>query len=238
MASTQNLQNTLNWCQPFISNLPMFIQPGMEPAVTCANMVLQTILGPPFAWRWNRNTTSFTAVVGNSDNVKTGLTDFGRIERVYTTIGSTPKNREITKFTDIMAPPTETDVPDALCVANDDDAGNITFRSGPAYDQTYAVTVVYQKKPVLFSSLASFWAPVPDELGYIYNWGFLALAMMFNDDPRYAATNQKFVGCLLAHSEGLTEEQKSLFIDAWMNMGLRGGMAQQRMMAGDAGRKV
>ena len=39
----------------------------LEPALTCANMVMQTILGAPFAWRWNRVVTGFITTEGQQD---------------------------------------------------------------------------------------------------------------------------------------------------------------------------
>jgi hypothetical protein len=39
----------------------------LEPAFTSANIVLQTILGPPFAWYWNRVVTGFVCVAGQQD---------------------------------------------------------------------------------------------------------------------------------------------------------------------------
>lgn len=39
----------------------------LEPAVTSANIVLQTIVGAPFAWRWNRVVTGLVTVVGQQD---------------------------------------------------------------------------------------------------------------------------------------------------------------------------
>jgi hypothetical protein len=43
--------------------------------------------------------------------------------------------------------------------------------------------VQYQKKAALLTSLASLW-PMPAEMSYIYNQGFLALAAVLNDDHR------------------------------------------------------
>jgi len=39
----------------------------LEPALTSANTVMQTILGPPFAWRWNRVVTGFVCTPGQQD---------------------------------------------------------------------------------------------------------------------------------------------------------------------------
>lgn len=39
----------------------------LEPALTSANIVMQTILGAPFSWRWNRVVTGFVCVAGQQD---------------------------------------------------------------------------------------------------------------------------------------------------------------------------
>lgn len=39
----------------------------LEPALTSANTIMQTIMGPPFAWRWNRVATGFITVAGQQD---------------------------------------------------------------------------------------------------------------------------------------------------------------------------
>jgi hypothetical protein len=64
MAATTNIRSTLDWAVPFVRFQPMTIG-GQEPALTAANMTLQIILGPPFSWRWNRNTATFTCVPAN-----------------------------------------------------------------------------------------------------------------------------------------------------------------------------
>lgn len=39
----------------------------LEPALTSANIIMQTILGAPFTWRWNRVVTGFVCVAGQQD---------------------------------------------------------------------------------------------------------------------------------------------------------------------------
>src|SRR5277367_5509362 len=59
MSSTINLAATVNWALPFLSYKPVNQGINNEPAISCANTVLQTILGPPFSWRWNRASLTF-----------------------------------------------------------------------------------------------------------------------------------------------------------------------------------
>lgn len=67
MASTNTLLSSLNFCSPFVQFKPLTIGAGNEPAISAGNIIKQTILGPPFAWRWNRNTFTFTTVAGQQD---------------------------------------------------------------------------------------------------------------------------------------------------------------------------
>ena len=58
---------TIEWAKKFIFLRPLAIGDFLEPAVSSANTILQTILGPPFSWRWNRVATGFICVPGQQD---------------------------------------------------------------------------------------------------------------------------------------------------------------------------
>lgn len=57
--SSITLLNTVEWAKRFVFRRPLALGNFLEPAVTSANLVLQTIIGAPFAWRWNRVLTGF-----------------------------------------------------------------------------------------------------------------------------------------------------------------------------------
>jgi hypothetical protein len=69
MASTST--NTLLGTQVFTERLNFGrranLGNSLEPAITCANMTMQAILGPPFRWRWNRVITGFYTVANQQD---------------------------------------------------------------------------------------------------------------------------------------------------------------------------
>jgi hypothetical protein len=46
----------------------------------------------------------------------------------------------------------------------------------------------------------------------------MALMMLFTGDGRFTWANQKFVGSLLAISEGLGEQEKQIFLDSWLSI--------------------
>lgn len=81
MASTITIQNSLNWVQAYGGFRPLNIGTSNEPALTCANILLQVITGPPFCWNWNRDASiKFLTVVGQQDYAQSAST-FGFIEK-------------------------------------------------------------------------------------------------------------------------------------------------------------
>jgi len=101
--STSNitLGQTSDWARRFLFRRPVNLGNLNEPAVTSANTILQTILGPPFIWRWNRVVTGFITQAGVQDYtlfnwaastaVKVGyvLVDNNGNSQVVTTAGTT-----------------------------------------------------------------------------------------------------------------------------------------------------
>jgi len=79
MAATKTLQNSIDWMRPFLNWANLTIGTNNEPAFTSANQALQTIVGPPFVWPWNRNTASFLTTVGKQD-YNAAISDFGYLE--------------------------------------------------------------------------------------------------------------------------------------------------------------
>lgn len=66
-SSTVKLLNTIEWSKKLNFGRRSAIGNYLEPALTSANTVLQTIVGPPFAWRWNRTVTGFVTAAGQQD---------------------------------------------------------------------------------------------------------------------------------------------------------------------------
>ena len=65
--SSITLLNTLEWAKKLNFNRRASIGSYLEPAITNANLIAQTILGAPFTWRWNRVTTGFVCIAGQQD---------------------------------------------------------------------------------------------------------------------------------------------------------------------------
>lgn len=154
MANKSTIQGTLNWAAAFILNRPPMGVAGtyQEPALTIANLLMSTILGPPFAWQWNRNFNGFSTVQGQTDYT-ISLPDFGWIEKITASqSGMTPPVIEV-QLADSLAVDQVQGQTWKATVINDDNNGNITFRLLPAPDGLYTITLTYQKAPVFLTSL-------------------------------------------------------------------------------------
>lgn len=211
MASTISLQGTLNWAQPFMGFRPGALGTNNEPAITNANLIKQTILSAPFAWRWNRAVKTFTTTAGQQD-YPIAVSDFGYMEKANVTLSGDVKELSIKNC---LALDSKQGRPENIAAQLDDNNGNITFRLMKVPDNTYTVTITYQKKATLFSALTDLWSPIPDEFSFIFQRGFLALYLLFTDDPKFQIENAKFVAALLGASEGLDETQKNIFLTNW-----------------------
>lgn len=95
MATTITLQNSMNYIQAFGGFRPLNIGTTNEPAITAANIVIQTILGAPFIWNWNRSSVSFMTSVGVQD-YSTNVPTFGWIEKASYVLAATITNTALT----------------------------------------------------------------------------------------------------------------------------------------------
>jgi hypothetical protein len=66
-SSSIKLIQTLEWGKKFVFQRQSVIGNYLEPAISSANTILQTILGAPFSWRWNRVITGFICTIGQQD---------------------------------------------------------------------------------------------------------------------------------------------------------------------------
>lgn len=117
----------------------------------------------------------------------------------------------------------------------EDGNGNVTFRVMPSPNGTYPVSVHVQLAAPRITSINQTWAPMPDFMQYIYSWGFLALIWAFADDARFQIANAKFTAGLLARAEGLTEEERSIFLNNWNQTT---GMGPQKVAQGMQARQT
>ena len=214
MATTLTLQNAINFATPILKNQPLMVS-NFEPALSAANIVLGTILGPPFRWRFNRNTLSFPITSASTDYVQS-LPDFGFLETQWLT----DSGGAIHQLTGAIALAKESASarPTLLAAEFDDNAGNITFRVDRVPDQNYTVNGDYQKKAIMMTSPASPWGVVPDEFSYIFNEGFLSLMMLLVNDSRFPIFENYFTSRLLSAQDGLTDQARDIFLGNWMRV--------------------
>jgi hypothetical protein len=118
----------------------------------------------------------------------------------------------------------------------DDNAGNLTFRMNRVPDVTYTVFGDYQRKPPILTGPASPWGPVPDQFAYIYHQGFLALMMVLINDSRFPIFEQYFTARLLGAQDGLSDQERNIFLGDWTRVMQTVARSQGSVNAGIAGR--
>ena len=148
------IQGTLNWASAFILNRPSIGVSGtyQEPALTIANLIMSTVLSPPFAWQWNRAITTFMTVAGTSD-YSVAIPDFGWLEKATRTNNSLNPPIVELQISHLLAAAGRQNPPFKIAILSDDNAGNITFRLLSVPDTVYTITLTYQKAPILATSL-------------------------------------------------------------------------------------
>ncbi len=210
MATNRTLQDVINWASLYVASRPLVGQGGYvgEPATSIANNVLGVILGPPFAWRWNRSNYSFPTVVGTQIYSQTASTVWW-IEQATVSDGTTIWPLQVRL---LINDSLDAGRPEFISIETDDNAGNVTYKVYPIPDKIYTIKITFQKVPTLFTSLTSTWAPIPDEYQYIYNSGFLAWCLESTGDVRFQYEYEKFMRSLVSAADGLTETQKTLFL--------------------------
>ncbi len=211
MPSTITVQATINWSQAFLEQQPLLIN-GMEPALGSANLILQTILGPPFAWPWNRGIITYST--DEQDFMQSGLGNFGFLEGGTVQPSDGGKAFEIA-VKNVLHVDTNKARPQWCSPYIDDGAGNITFRFTPKPDQRYNAVLAFQRRAPILMSLGTTWAPLPDDKHYLAQWGFLAMMSLIGNDARFGEYNQKFVTGLLAAQGGLTDLERNIFLANW-----------------------
>lgn len=232
MASGLSLQSSMNFVAPILKNQPLQVS-NQEPALSAGNMVLGTILGAPFKWRFNRNEFNFPITSANTD-YGVSISDLGFIETQWLVDGGgrvVPLNGAIS-----LPVNGASGRPERIAPQFDDNAGVVTFRVDKKPDQNYTVYCDYQRKSPLMTSAASEWAPVPDEFNYIFNQGFLCIMSLLVNDSRFPIFENYFIARLLSAQDGLTDQERSIFLGNWGNFVQTLARSQGAVNSGVAGR--
>ena len=235
MASTKKLQSTVTWTRPLLKGQPLDIS-NMEPAVTFANMTLGTILAPPFAWPWNRQETTVQLIPGQCDYTVT-LPAFGFLEDQWLQDPSGAVHPLNGALKLPLAPSNMNRQPTRLA-AQMVGAGTIRLRTDARPDKPYTLGLTYQQTAPVLQSLGDTLAPLPDELGYLFEYGFLTLSSLLVSDARFPIYEKYFIGKLLAQQSGLDEQSVNIFMGNWQSLTKTIARTQSSVQLGTAGRNV
>ena len=218
-SSTIQLSRTLGVTQQFIRNSPLtFTSPtNNDPGFSNADWVRQFILGPPFAWRWNRSITNVLCIVGQSD-YKISVPTFGWLEKAVINNPSDGNSSYELEIAIDLVPDNTPNQPTKISAQLDDGGGNITFRLVPAPDFAYNLVLSWQNSSPVFTASTQTWAPIPDYLSYLYNQGMKAVAYEYIADERYVTAMQLFLTNLVSANNGLTESQRAIFLTDRLNI--------------------
>lgn len=234
MPATRNILSSALFSLPFLGYQPVNISNG-EPALTAANLTKQTILGAPFSWPWNRAMFQID-VTPDSQDYNLAIPNYGFIEKAWLLDGQA--NVIEIKIRLSLAAESHVQRPQSVAVQMQEDDGTILFRLNAMPDQAYTMEGFYQVAPILMTSLAASWGPIPDSFSYIYDWGFLSTVAMLTKDSRFPIFAQRFTSHLLGAQSGLTLQQRNIFLGNWLEVMSSAQESQLTTQQGVAARQV
>ncbi len=214
-SSTITLQQTVDWARTFTRLIPIVGVGGFtnEPALTICNRVIQEILAPSFNWKFNRKSApAFDTVNEQQEYTLAGVTDIGWLERC---IAEHKESSAVVKpkieIECVYSLPKTHIIDNPQKIALDRESGPDSFvRLWPVPGTTiWTVQLEYQAKPPRKTSLTSTWAPIPDDLSYVYEQGFLAMALQHADDARAEQEYRKFQLLILRALQSKDTEQRN-----------------------------
>lgn len=179
-----------------------------DPALSIGDWVRQTILSPPFSWRWNRGTTPILTSVGVQDYVQS-IPTFGWLEKATVLSGGVTKELEVAL---VLGEDTTSNLPVKISPQIDDGVGNITFRLLPVPDKIYTLKLTWQKAAPKFTATSGTWDPLPDYLFHIFSTGVLAKAYEYLGDARWPFTMNLFLRQIVSFHGGLSESEVNIFL--------------------------
>ncbi|KKK54562.1 hypothetical protein LCGC14_3083470 [marine sediment metagenome] len=202
MATTKTLQETVDWARTFTKLVPIVGIGGFsnEPALTICNSVIQEILSPPHKWKFNRaELTSFITIDGTQDYAQAATTDMSWLESCViedeANTSTSPDLKPTHEIEAVQDLPKESfkDNPEKVCILKEaTTTTTLRFWKVPS-TVVWRAYVVYQKKAVIKTALTANWSPIPDDLAWVYQQGFLAMAYKMADDTRAETEYRKFL---------------------------------------------
>jgi hypothetical protein len=214
-----SVQKSINFASTFIQYSPMAVGAGLEPAISYANEIQNTISNAPFTWGWNRAENVATSTVAGTQDYVCAITNFSFLEKISLqdptgAVFEVGKIYNTATLGKADATALKRQRPEAACILAVAYGTNFTLRFMGVPDKVYIVTLTYQKLLTPLAALADNWG-IPDQYIDIYNALFVAEAMALVDDGRAAQYRTRGITALISKAEGLTELQKSAFLDAY-----------------------
>ena len=83
--ATYTIANSIEWAKKFAFARGMVLGNGLEPALTSAYLITQTILSPPFEWWWNNEELVFTCNPVPNSATSTAISISGGVVTVTAT---------------------------------------------------------------------------------------------------------------------------------------------------------
>jgi hypothetical protein len=221
---SNTITTSINFSQPYVGYSPLTAGVSNEPAITTANMIINTIFSPPNVWAFNRNENTSTSTVAGTQDYAINISDLNFIERVsLTDTGGKIYEVENVYNSAALSVQATQGRPKSVAVKANNLAGTNAIRFSLVPDAVYVINITYQKLPVEVTSLSNGWSGIPDTYSDIYNNLFLAEAFAQTlDDVNAQKYRVRGMAALIAKVEGLTETQKNLYMQAAM-----GGNIQQ-----------
>ena len=182
MALTITVQDGLTFCKAYIKQQTLFVN-NQQPALGAAQIILNTILGPPFVWRTNRSNFSIPILAAGGTDYTVSVPDLGHIETQWMQDAG-GKIHQLGGAVSLARVGSQKQ-PTKVAPQYDDNLGNITFRFDAVPDQAYTAYFDYQIKAPLVTGTAQSLGTMPDELCHLFFVGVLAWAgMLVNDSDR------------------------------------------------------
>lgn len=209
-----SIQNSMTFVQSLIDNQRLNVN-NMEPGVTMANIVLGTMMGPPFVWRQNRTNLSFAISAAGGTDYTESVPNMGFIETQWLT----DSGGDILELTGMaaLAKVSFSRTPTMIAPQYDDGQGNITFRVNSVPDAAYTAFLDLQNCAPLITSPAATFTPLSDYFGYLFNKGMLSEGALLVNDSRFSIWRGEWIAQLLATQDGLDAQAKDMFYNQFMN---------------------
>jgi hypothetical protein len=228
-----SIQNSMTFVQSLIDNQRLNVN-NNEPGVTMANIVLGTMLGPPFVYRQNRTNISFPVSAAGGTDYTQSVPNMGFVETQWLT-DATGDILELNGAT-ALAKVSSKRTPTMIAAQYDDNEGNITFRINSVPDAPYTAYLDLQNCAPLISSPADTFTPLSDYFGYLFNKGMLSEGALLVNDSRFSIWRSEWIAQLLATQDGLDAQAKDMFYNQFMNTQRTVMRSQDLSKNGGAGR--